>query len=94
MPTKLFDYLHLGLPVIASDFLEIRKVVSEADCGILVDPTDIDAIVGAVSYLIDNSDEARRMGDNGRPAVEEQYNWERIEGDLLEVYSAMAAGCR
>ncbi len=94
LPNKLFDYMHLGLPVIASDFPEIHKVVSEAECGILVDPTDIGAIVGAVSYLIDNPDEARRMGENGRHAVEEQYNWERIEGDLLGVYSAMAADCR
>lgn len=94
LPNKLFDYMHLGLPVIASDFPEIRKIVNEADCGILVDPTDVGAITASMAYLIDNPDEARRLGENGRRAVEEQYNWKRVEGELLGVYSAIAADCR
>ncbi len=78
-----------GLPVVASDFPEIRKVVGGAGCGVLVDPTDPDAIAEAIVYLMEHPEEARRMGENGRRAVLERYNWEEIEGRLLEVYQAI-----
>ncbi len=86
LPNKLFDYMLCGLPVVASDFPEIRKVVGEAGCGMLVDPTDPDAIAGAIIYLLENPDEARKMGENGRKAVEERYNWGEMEKRLLGVY--------
>ncbi|WP_292366047.1 MULTISPECIES: glycosyltransferase family 4 protein [unclassified Methanoculleus] len=86
LPNKLFDYMLLGLPVIASDLPEIRNVVDKADCGILVDPASVGDIVNAISYLFDHPEEARRMGANGRKAVLERYNWSAMEADLLQTY--------
>lgn len=86
LPNKLFDYMLLGLPVIASDLPEIRMVVSRADCGILVDPGSVSDIADAIAYLFDHPKEARRMGANGRRAVLETYNWSRMEADLLQTY--------
>lgn len=86
LPNKLFDYMLLGLPVIASDLPEIRNVVSKADCGILVDPTSVDEIADAISYLFEHPEEARKMGANGRKAVLERYNWSAMEADLLQTY--------
>nr|WP_303715908.1 glycosyltransferase family 4 protein [Methanoculleus marisnigri] len=89
LPNKLFDYMLCGLPVVASDFPEIRKVVGGAECGVLVDPTDPDAIAEAIVYLLENPDEARRMGENGRRAVEERYNWGKEEVRLLSLYRSL-----
>lgn len=86
LPNKLFDYMLCGLPIIASDFPEVRKVISEADCGILVDPTDPGVIAEAIIYLMEHPEEAQRMGENGRRAVLEKYNWSRMEADLLRIY--------
>ena len=86
LPNKLFDYMLLGLPVIASDLPEIRSVVTSADCGILINPEDINEIVDAIAYLFDHPDKARKMGVNGRRAVLEHYNWSRMESDLLQAY--------
>ncbi|PKL62038.1 MAG: glycosyltransferase WbuB [Methanomicrobiales archaeon HGW-Methanomicrobiales-2] len=86
LPNKLFDYMLLGLPVVASDLPEIRSVVTEADCGILVDPASVDDIADAISYLFEHPKEARRMGANGREAVLEKYNWSAMEADLLQTY--------
>ncbi|MDI3507594.1 MAG: hypothetical protein PWQ69_1574, partial [Methanomicrobiaceae archaeon] len=86
LPNKLFDYMLLGLPVIASDLPEIRNVVTEADCGILVDPASVDDIADAITYLFEHPEEARRMGANGRKAVLERYNWSAMEADLLQTY--------
>lgn len=86
LPNKLFDYMLCGLPVVASDFPEIRRVVREAECGVLVDPTDPDAIAEAIIYLLEHPDEAQRMGANGRRAVERRYNWGEMERRLLAMY--------
>jgi glycosyltransferase involved in cell wall biosynthesis len=86
LPNKLFDYMLMGLPVVASDLPEIRRVVEDADCGILVNPTDIDAIAKALDYLLSNPEEARRMGENGRKAVIEKYNWGNMEKVLIDFY--------
>ena len=86
LPNKLFDYMLLGLPVVASDLPEIRNVVTAADCGILVDPGSVEDIAGAIAYLFDHPDEVRRMGANGRRAVLERYNWSAMEADLLRTY--------
>jgi glycosyltransferase involved in cell wall biosynthesis len=89
IPNKLFDYMAAGIPVIASDFTNISKIVKEADCGILVDPTDAEDVADAVVYLVEHPEEAKRMGENGRKAVEEKYNWEKMEEKLLELYGTM-----
>ena len=86
LPNKLFDYMLLGLPVIASDLPEIRNVVARADCGILVSPGSVSEIVDAIAYLFDFPEEAQKMGANGRQAVLERYNWSAMEADLLQAY--------
>ena len=89
LPIKLFEYMACGLPVVASNFPEISRVVKEADCGILVDPTDVDEIADAIIYMLEHPEEMKRIGDNGRIAVKEKYNWERMEERLLELYAGL-----
>ncbi|MGI6023578.1 MAG: glycosyltransferase, partial [Methanoculleus sp.] len=47
------------------------------------------AIAEAIVYLLEHPEEARRMGENGRVAVLERYNWGEMEGRLLGVYRAI-----
>ena len=88
-PVKMFEYMIAGIPVIASDFPLWREIVVGNRCGLCVDPMDVDAIAGAIDYLIEHPDEARRMGENGRRAVLEKYNWQTEEKKLLEFYQAI-----
>jgi glycosyltransferase involved in cell wall biosynthesis len=44
LPNKLFDYIAAGIPVIASDLPETRKIINDNNCGIIIDmvtPSDI-----------------------------------------------------
>jgi glycosyltransferase involved in cell wall biosynthesis len=85
-PIKLFEYMICGKPVIASNLSAMGKIVKESECGILVDPTDIDEITEAIIYLIEHQEEAKKMGENGRRAVEDKYNWDEMEKRLLKIY--------
>jgi len=85
-PNKLFEYMSAGIPVIASDFPLWREIVVKNGAGLLVDPKDVRAIAEAIGWLFDHPEEARRMGENGKEAVEKTYNWSKEEETLLGLY--------
>jgi len=85
-PNKMFEYMSAGLPVIASDFPLWREIIQDNNCGLLVNPLAPAAIAKAIDYLVENPKEAQRMGENGRSAVEERYNWESEEKKLSGFY--------
>ena len=89
LPTKLFEYMAAGLPVVASNFPLWKELIEGNRCGLTVDPLDPEAIAQAVEYLITHPEEARRMGENGRRAVEEKYNWEQESKKLLSLYECL-----
>lgn len=90
LPHKLFDYMREGVPVIAPDFcVEIRRIVEEADCGILVDATVPASIADAILRLLREPELAARLGANGRRAVETTYNWQNEERKLLAVFAGL-----
>ena len=88
-PNKLFEYMSAGIPVIASNFPFIREVVLEAGCGLLVQPDDVEEIAMAMTHLLRDPADARRMGANGLHAARERYNWHVEEEKLLSLYRAL-----
>lgn len=90
LPVKMFEYMAAGLPVIASDFPLWRQIVETNRCGMCVDPLDPEAIARAVDYLISHPDEAALMGQNGKTAVEQKFNWLIEEKKLVDWYELIA----
>ena len=91
LPVKLFEYMAAGLPVIASNFPLWKEIIEGNECVITVDPLNPKAIAEAIEYLLTHPDEARRMGENGRQAVLEKYNWETEGKKLLALYEKLLA---
>ena len=86
LPTKVFEYMGTGLPVIASSFPLWNEIVEGNNCGLTVNPLNLSEIAKAVEYLIEHPDEARKMGENGRKAVVVKYNWETESKKLVDIY--------
>jgi glycosyltransferase involved in cell wall biosynthesis len=76
LPNKIFEYLMAGLPVVASDLPEIRRVVAGFDVGLVVDPAHPAAIAAALRRAL-YDDEARARWRAHVPRVFEHYQWER-----------------
>lgn len=90
LPTKMFEYMSSGIPVIASDFPLWRDIVEGSRCGVCVDPRDPRAIAAAIDRLVGNPELARELGANGRKAVLEKYNWTVEAARLADFYGAIA----
>jgi glycosyltransferase involved in cell wall biosynthesis len=88
-PNKMFEYMSAGLPVIASNFPLWRTIIEGNDCGLCVDPLNPTAIAKAIQWLIEHPEDAKRMGENGRKAVEKKYNWETETASLLNLYGVV-----
>lgn len=88
-PTKLFEYMAAGLPVIASDFPGWRPFIEQHECGFLVDPQDSHAIARSMQWILEHPGEAEAMGKRGRVAVEKHYNWEGEIPRLLSFYQGV-----
>ena len=89
LPVKMFEYMAAGIPVVASDIPLWREIVEDANCGICVDPFVPESIADAILYLVDDLDEARLLGQNGRKAVLEKYNWPMEEKKLVSLYTEL-----
>lgn len=88
--TKIFEYMMVGIPMVCTDFVLWQEIVHQYHCGICVSPEDVDGIAAAIEYLLSHPEQARQMGENGRRAVEEAYNWGIEEGKLLAFYQKIA----
>lgn len=90
-PTKLFEYMALGLPVVTSDFPLYRNVVETHACGLCVSATDPGAVADALLYLIEHPAEARAMAERGHRAVRSVYAWDTEAKKLLNFYQLVGA---
>ena len=87
LPTKAYEYMAIGLPVIISNTAYAKKMVEEYKFGVVVDPYNIVEISEAIKDLITDEEKARTMGINGRKLAIDKYNWREEEKKLIRLYS-------
>ena len=73
-----------GIPSVAGDSGGVRSAVRDGETGIVVPPTDADAIADAIRALLVNPERRQQMGRAARRAVETRYNWDRVARDTRE----------
>lgn len=88
-PNKMFEYMSAGLPVIGSHFPLWKEVIEGNKCGICVNPNDPKSLATAITSIIENPEKAKEMGENGKQAILEKYNWYVEEKKLLSVYNQL-----
>jgi glycosyltransferase involved in cell wall biosynthesis len=87
LPTKSFEYMTCGLPMIISDIPYWSE--RYAEFSIFVEPTNIESIKKAILWMIDNKDERIEMGLAGQKAVKELYSWESESLTLIKMYNEL-----
>ena len=88
IPHKLFHYMLLERPVLASDCLPIARILEETEAGIVHASGDAAEVANALRDL--RNDELRaHLGARGRRAVLETYNWDQTAKTLIDLYASL-----
>jgi glycosyltransferase involved in cell wall biosynthesis len=90
-PNKLFEYVAAGVPVVASAFPELVKVVEGLQVGRTFDPDDPASIAAAVNAILEDPAEHARVRGNAARAAP-GFTWEAEVRTLLDAYASLAAG--
>ncbi len=87
-PTKLYDAIGVGVPVVASDLPGIAPIVGETGCGVLCDPSDPADIARAIREVVDAPEEQRTaLRLRCLRAARTRYSWQHQARELLRVYA-------
>jgi len=86
MPNTVLEAMACGLPVVASRASGLEELVTEGVNGYLVDINDHVALADRLVDLIDNPYERQRMGKESRKVAEQEFAWEYIAEQYVEIY--------
>jgi glycosyltransferase involved in cell wall biosynthesis len=87
-PTKLFEYMGLGKPIVASDLNQIGEVIDHEHTGLLCPPGDVDAAAAAVDRLLGDPALRERLGKAALDAARETYSWAAHTRRILDALAA------
>lgn len=90
LPTKMFESMAVGRPVVASLWGEAAQVVETAGCGLVAEPGDPRALHQAVTALAADPERARKMGRMGRDYVVEHYDRQNLALRLRDLLAETA----
>ena len=91
IPSKLFDGMSAGKPVLLSVDGEARSILEDCGAGLFYRPESAEQLAKSITYLRNNPDEAKKMGENGFKYARERYSRDKqarlMEKLLYEVSS-------
>ena len=88
-PSKLFDSLANGVPVITTDIGGVGDMLKKYNCGIIVEDGDITGIERAIESLLVDVKLRKKMAQNGLDAIKKEHNWNLMEERLIKVYDEL-----
>lgn len=91
MPTKIFDYMAAGRPLLSSCPGEAEELMRREQIGIQIDEKDTDGIEKALLTLYEDPERRRRMGARARALFEESYSLEKIHQRYADQIERIAA---
>ena len=93
-PTKLFDSMACGVPVVASRIGDVKEIVDEGQWGMTVDERDPRSICEAIETIALTPGLRDRMARNALRLAHDKYTWEVCEPDFMACYSRIARAAR
>lgn len=84
LPNKLFDYIHAGIPVLASFVPEVKKIVEQYNIGVVIENHDPRHIADKITFMFADNDRYATWKKNLITAAR-QLSWSVEEKKLLDV---------
>ncbi|MBW7995645.1 MAG: glycosyltransferase family 4 protein [Candidatus Glassbacteria bacterium] len=91
IPSKMFDFMACGIPIILSVDGEARRIFEEAEAGVYVSPENFYEMSDAIVQLYEDRELCRRLGENGRRFVIENFSRREQALRLEHVFKGLLA---
>jgi glycosyltransferase involved in cell wall biosynthesis len=91
LPSKLFEAMGAGVPVIGALEGEARRIIETSECGLCVEPENSQALAEGILKLFHDAALRKRLGENGREYVMKHYNRKDIAARFDHILSDLVA---
>jgi len=90
-PNKVFEAMLLGKPIIVAHDTNMDRIITQAECGIIIPYGDEAALESALQRLQDEPGLRLRLGENARRAYDTTYSWQIMQHRLIDLYEQLAS---
>ena len=90
-PMKVFEYMAMGKPLIATGQGQIKELIKHGENGVLIEPGDSSGLARAIVDLGGNVFMMKKMGLKGRATIE-PYTWEANARKVLDLCKSLLNG--
>ena len=84
LPNKMFEYILTGVPVLASNFPQMKKIIDEFDIGLYANPENLNEVSSALKKLLYDKELIAKIKNNSKLAAKE-LNWNKEVRKLLSI---------
>jgi glycosyltransferase involved in cell wall biosynthesis len=86
LPNKMFEYIQAGIPVLASNFPQMKEIIDRYKVGLYINPENIDDMVDSLNILLNNNELRNNFKRNCIIAAKE-LNWNKEINKLFDQIS-------
>lgn len=87
---SVMEAASIGLPIIATDVGGTREIITTDKTGILVKARDVGQLAEELCSLRANAELREKLGKNARILAERKFNWDKITGEYIKLYTSLA----
>jgi glycosyltransferase involved in cell wall biosynthesis len=87
-PTKIFEYMAIGRPIVASRLEQIGEILEDGVTARLVPPGDVPALASTILDLLESDDRGGRIATNARRTAEDHHSWTSRAALVLDALEA------
>jgi glycosyltransferase involved in cell wall biosynthesis len=91
IPSKMFEIMGCGLPMILGVEGEAKRILDEAQAGIAIEPGDATALSGAILRLKNDPEGCKRYGKNASDYVRKYFNLDMLANKYLELLESVCS---
>lgn len=89
LPMTILETMALGIPNISTRIASIPEVITDGETGLLIEPGDIDALAAAISRLVNDDDERRRISEASCSLISQKFSISSAFSKLTHIYKSL-----
>ena len=91
LPKSLIEACAIGRPIVTTNHVGCKAVVTDGDNGYLVPVKDVSSLAEKLKVLIDNRELRMEMGKASRQIAEENFSLDEVIDKHLSIYQELAS---